>query len=879
MQPKPPTKPTLDGLERKWADRWARSGVYRFDRTRSRVEVFSIDTPPPTVSGSLHLGHAFSYTQTDVIARFQRMRGRAVFYPMGWDDNGLPTERRVQQHFGVRCDPSLPYKPAFEPPVWPSRQPIAVSRPNFVELCSQLTMHDEQAFEALFRRLGLSVDWSLTYATIGEQARRASQRAFLRLLGKGLAYQADAPTLWEVDFHTALAQAELEDREVQGTSYRVRFTEEQLALEVDTTRPELLPACVALVVHPDDDRFQALLGRTVRTPLFGASVPVLAHRLADPGKGTGIAMLCTFGDPTDLIWWRELGLGMRPVLDRDGTIRPVTWGWGGFECDDPAVAQRAHDELAGLPVPRARERVAAMLRQAGALAAPPAPITQTVKFYEHGSQPVEILTSRQWFMRTVDLRAALLARGSELSWHPARMRDRFQGWVEGLSADWCISRQRFFGVPFPLWFPVTGDGTVDHDHPLLPDESQLPVDPSTDVPAGYTPNDRGRPGGFVGAPDVMDTWATSALTPEIAGGWVDDPDLFARVFPMDLRPQGHDIIRTWLFYSVARAHVEHDTLPWAHAVIAGWVIDPSRRKLAKSRGNVRAPTARRSSLPGAHAAGLPQVERADLRRGYSTGVSDILERFGADAVRYWAASKRAGVDTTFDEGQLRVGRRLATKLLHAVRFVVSLEGPEAGAATQSLDQAMLAGLAGVVDEATVAFEAYEPARALDAVEAFFWTFCDDYLELVKGRAYGEAEPAGQASAIHALRLALGTQLRLLAPVLPFVTEEVWSWWRSGSVHRAPWPEGGPLRAAAGVERPSPLALEAAAAVLAEVRRAKTLAKRSLRAPVDRVEVVDQPQRLAVLTGAAGDLCRAGHIADLTIAGPGDSLAVKVELGR
>jgi valyl-tRNA synthetase len=854
MQPKPPTKPTLDGLERKWSERWARSGVYRFDRSRSRVEVFSIDTPPPTVSGSLHLGHAFSYTQTDVLARFQRMRGRAVFYPMGWDDNGLPTERRVQRHFGVRCDPSLPYKPAFEPPAWPSRQPIAVSRPNFVELCSQLTMEDEQAFEGLFRRLGLSVDWSLTYATIGERARRASQRAFLRLLAKGLAYQAEAPTLWEVDFHTAVAQAELEDRTVEGTSYRVRFTgDDGDAVEVDTTRPELLPACVALVAHPDDDRFTALVGRMLRTPLFGARVPLLTHRLADPHKGTGVAMLCTFGDPTDLVWWRELGLGMRPVLDRDGTIRSVRWGSEGFEAEDPVAAQRAHDELAGLPVAAARERAGVLLRRAGALAAPPARVTQTVKFYEHGTQPVEILSSRQWFVRTLDLKSALLARGAELSWHPAFMRSRFQTWVEGLASDWCVSRQRFFGVPFPLWFPVGADGAVDHDHPLVPDEAWLPIDPSTDVPAGYAADQRGRPGGFVGAPDVMDTWATSALTPEIAGGWEDDPDLFARVFPMDLRPQGHDIIRTWLFYSVARAHVEHDTLPWAHAVISGWVVDPNRRKMAKSRGNVLTP-------------------------------DDALERFGADALRWWAAGRRAGADTAFDEGQLRVGRRLATKLLHASRFVLGFReaspdgvGPEAPAVGEPLDRAMLAALAAVVDEATLAFEAYEPARALEATEAFFWTFCDDYLELVKGRAYGEAGRDGQASAVAALRLALRTLLPLFAPALPFVTEEVWSWWRPGSVHRAPWPEGGPLRAATGVERPSPLALEAAAGVLAEVRRAKTLAKLSLRTEAARVAVGDRPERLAALAEVADDLRRAGRIADLAIGPPADAAVVRVDL--
>jgi valyl-tRNA synthetase len=694
------------------------------------------------------------------------------------------------------------------------------------------------------------VDWSMTYATIGERARRASQRAFLRLLAKGLAYQADAPTLWEVDFHTAVAQAELEDREVEGMSYRLRFTTAEGgadgAVEVETTRPELLAACVALVVHPDDGRFAALQGRTVRTPLFGAEVPVLAHKLAEPGKGTGVAMLCTFGDPTDLVWWRELHLPMRPVLDPDGSIRPVAWGSPEFPSADPAAAQRAHDQLAGLPVARARERVAGMLRQAGALAAPPARVTQTVKFYEHGSQPVEILTSRQWFVRTLDLKDALLARGRELSWHPEWMRSRFQNWVEGLSADWCISRQRFFGVPFPLWYRVGPDGAVDHDRPLVPDEDRLPVDPSTDVPDGYSQADRGRPGGFAGASEVMDTWATSAITPEIAGGWIDDPDLFARVFPMDLRPQGHDIIRTWLFYSLARAHTEHGTVPWAHAVIAGWVVDPNRRKLAKSRGDALTPT-------------------------------DALERFGADALRHWAAGKRAGVDTTLDEGQLRVGRRLATKLLHAARFVLALDGRAAAEATEALDRAMLAALAGVVDEATAAFEAYEPARALEAAEACFWSFCDHHLELVKGRAYGEAGPAGQASAVGALRLALDTLVRLFAPVLPFVTEEVWSWSHDGSVHLSPWPEGGPLRAAAGVERPSPLALEAASAVLAEVRRAKTAARCSLRTPVRRVEVADRPDRLAALAAAAGDLRRAGAITDLALLDPADTLTVRVEL--
>jgi len=297
-----PERPSLEGLEASWGARWEADGVYRFDPTRPREEVYAIDTPPPTVSGSLHLGSVFSYTHPDVLARFQRMRGRAVFYPMGWDDNGLPTERRVENHFGVRCDPSLPYDPAFTPPETPGAGKLAISRPNFVELCLRLTAQDERAFEALFRRLGLSVDWTLTYTTIGPVARRASQRGFLRLLAKGEAYQAEAPTLWDVTFRTAVAQAELEDRELPGATHRIRFTGPNGPVEVETTRPELLPACVALVAHPDDDRFQALVGRSMRSPLFGARVPLLTHRLADPGKGTGVAMLCTFGDPTDLVW-------------------------------------------------------------------------------------------------------------------------------------------------------------------------------------------------------------------------------------------------------------------------------------------------------------------------------------------------------------------------------------------------------------------------------------------------------------------------------------------------------------------------------------------------------------------------------------------------
>ncbi|HTJ76628.1 MAG TPA: valine--tRNA ligase, partial [Acidimicrobiales bacterium] len=820
--PDVPEKPSLEGLEQKWGERWEADGTYRFDRTKSRTDIYSIDTPPPTVSGSLHVGHVFSYTHTDTVARYRRMRGREVFYPMGWDDNGLPTERRVQNYFGVRCDPALPYIASFEPPDKPPSPPLAISRPNFVELCVRLTVEDEKTFEELWRRLGLSVDWGMTYTTIGPEAQRASQLGFLHLLASGQAYQRVAPTLWDVDFQTAIAQAELEDREVASAYHRIRFGgPDGSAIEIDTTRPELIPACVALVAHPDDRRYKALVGSTARTPLFGVPVPIVAHELAEPDKGTGVAMICTFGDVTDVTWWRELRLETRTIVGRDGRV----------QADPPAGVERspAWDELTGKKMEPARARIVELLRESGDLIGDPRPITHAVKFFEKGNKPLEILSSRQWFIHTLDHQERLLERGAELRWHPPYMRARFESWVNGLNTDWLISRQRFFGVPFPLWYRLGDDGSVRYDEPLVPDESRLPVDPSTDVPDGFAAEQRDQPGGFTGEPDVMDTWATSSLTPQVAGHWADDPDLFARVFPMDLRPQAHEIIRTWLFSTVVRSELEFGSLPWSDAAISGWVLDPDRKKMSKSKGNALTPIG-------------------------------LLDQHGADAVRYWAASGRPGVDTAFDEGQMKVGRRLAIKVLNASKFVLSRLGPE-GDVTAPLDKAMLAGLASLVDEATAAFEGYDYARALERAEGFFWSFCDDYLELVKGRAYGGQGEAGAASANRALTLALSTLLRLFAPFLPFVTEEVWSWWKEGSVHRATWPASAELRGPAGNEA-QPLVLEVAAAVLGEVRKAKTVAQASMRAEVARAVVRDSAERLAALAGAAHDVRDAGRIAEL-----------------
>ncbi|HUR21840.1 MAG TPA: valine--tRNA ligase [Vicinamibacterales bacterium] len=760
-----PEKPVLEGLEEKWRVRWDATNVYQFDREARRDNVFAIDTPPPTVSGSLHVGHVFSYTHTDVIARYQRMRGRAVFYPMGWDDNGLPTERRVQNYYGVRCDPSLPYDPAFVPPATPGKQPISVSRPNFVELCARLTAEDEIVFEQLWRRLGLSIDWSMTYATIGAAAQRVSQLAFLRMVQRDQAYQLEAPTLWDVDFRTAVAQAELEDREMPGAYHRVRFARPDGGyVEIDTTRPELLPACVALVAHPDDPRYQPLFGTEVVTPLFGVPVPLKAHPLADPEKGSGVAMICTFGDITDVTWWRELSLPVRAVIQPNGALRQVTWGEAGWESRDSHSAQTHYDQLAGLSAVKARTRIVELLRESGDLLGEPRPITHHVKFFEKGDRPLEIITSRQWFVRTMNEREALLERGRVLEWHPEYMRARFENWVNGLNGDWCVSRQRFFGVPFPVWYRLRADGSTDFGARLLPAEADLPMDPSTDVPVGFTPEQRGAPGGFIGDPDVMDTWATSSLSPFIVCGWERDPELFTRTFPMQLRPQAHDIIRTWLFSTVVRSHLELDALPWSHAAISGWVLDPDRKKMSKSKGNVVTPMA-------------------------------LLEEHGSDAVRYWAAKGGPGVDTAFEPGQMKVGRRLAIKLLNASKFVLARTGA-AGPVTEAIDRGMLADLDALVRKTRASLDDYDYATALRDVEAFFWTFCDYYIELVKRRRQGN--DAAALSAVTASQTALSVLLRLLAPFMPFVTEEVWSWWQAGSVHRAPWPDSEELAGMAGV---------------------------------------------------------------------------------
>jgi valyl-tRNA synthetase len=840
-----PEKPSLSGIEEKWATTWQDAGTYSFDRTKTRDQIFSIDTPPPTVSGSLHVGHVFSYTHTDCIARYKRMRGFEVFYPMGWDDNGLPTERRVQNYFGVRCDPSLPYVADYTPPAKPdAKKQEPISRKNFIELCEQLTIEDEVVFEDLWRRMGLSIDWAQTYQTIDKNAQRVSQLAFLRNLARGEAYQSEAPTLWDVTFRTAVAQAELEDREVPGAYHRIGFAPTENPAEtvyIETTRPELLAACVALVAHPDDPRYQPLFGTNVITPVFGVEVPVMAHTLADPEKGSGIAMVCTFGDLADVTWWRELQLPTRPIVGWDGRITSETPPW---------ITTRAGKErfaaIAGTTSFTAKQRMVEVLRESGDMVGEPKAITHPVKFFEKGDKPLEIVTTRQWYIanggRDPKLRGELLERGREIIWHPPHMLVRYENWVEGLNGDWLISRQRFFGVPVPVWYALDADANPDYEQVLAPSEAELPIDPSSDVPAGYTEDQRNQPGGFMGDPDVMDTWATSSLTPQIAGGWERDPDLFERVFPMDMRPQAHEIIRTWLFSSVVRADLENNELPWKHAAISGWILDPDRKKMSKSKGNVVTPM-------------------------------DMLDEYSSDAVRYWAASGRPGTDTAFDIGQMKIGRRLAIKLLNASKFVLTITNSgDVEQVTDPLDQAMLTRLNDTVKSATAAFEDFNYAKALDTAESFFWEFTDDYVELVKERAYGESDGMNTQSARSALYLALTIQLRLFAPFLPFTTEETWSWFNDDSIHSQQWPDS-----TKAVINGDPQIFTDAQTALGLVRKAKSEAKVSMKAEVSNGVFSGSSEQLERLKLVQKDLAAAGNIRKLDFVTTQAGIHVAVEL--
>ncbi|MBQ1301183.1 MAG: valine--tRNA ligase [Aeriscardovia sp.] len=837
-QERPERAKTVDGLEEKWTRWWSEKKIYEY-RGEGRPGTYSIDTPPPTVSGHLHVGHVFSYTHTDIIARYKRMRGFDVFYPMGWDDNGLPTERRVQNYFGVFVDTSLKFDPSFKPPLEGGKAPkdfraVPCSRQNFIELCEELSQKDEEQFKDLWVKLGLSVDWSRTYHTIGRECRRISQLEFLRNLERGQAYQKMAPVLWDTTFQTAVSQAELEGREYPGFYHKLLFHGEEGDVAIETTRPELLAACVALIANPKDPRYACLKGKSVRTPLFGVQVPVLFHEAAEMDKGAGIAMCCTFGDATDVQWWREMDLPLRPILTKSGRICPQVPEW--IESEE---GKRAFEKLENLTAFSARKEIAALLKESGEMEGEPVPTSRMANFYEKGSKPIEILPSRQWYIvngsHDEKLKKKMLECGRALSFHPAFMEKRYENWVEGLSQDWLISRQRFFGIPFPVWYRVTEEGDADYSSPLLPSPEDLPVDPSSQAPRGFKEEMRGKPGGFVAEPDVMDTWAGSSLTPLLASGWKRDEGLFEKTFPMDLRPQGQDIIRTWLFDTVLRTWMEFEKLPWKDVALSGWILDPDHKKMSKSKGNVVVP-------------------------------KEPIEAYGPDAVRYWAASAKLGVDTAYDEGEMKIGRRLANKILNASNFVLELgsgEG-EIGRVTSRLDLSLLSALGESEKRATQALEAFDHASALQEIETFFWSFCDDYIELVKDRAY-----RGDESARNALRIAIDAILVLFAPFLPFVTEEAWHWAHPEglSVHLSAWPEPAPTGE-------SPEGFREAALCLSMIRKKKSEKKASLKTEVESATIFGRGAAAASI--AACDLKAAVHAKNMEfVPGEGETGA-KVE---
>ncbi len=833
----------LNDIEARWRAFWQEAGIYRYDPTRGRDETFVVDTPPPTVSGTLHIGSVCSYTHTDLMVRYRRMCGDNIFYPMGWDDNGLPTERRVENVFNVRCNPTLPYDPQLELDFNREGETLSVSRRNFIELCDAVVTQDEVRFKEIWQRLGLSIDWRYTYATIDEHCRRVSQWSFVKLVKSGEAELREAPVMWDVDDQTAVAQAEVEDREREDDLFRIRFgVEGGGAFTIATTRPELLPACIAVAAHPDDERYTRLIGSRAITPLFNAPVPIVADDTADPAKGTGVLMVCTFGDVADVDKWRTMKVPAREVVGRDGRITDAQWGEVQWSSTDPEAARRNHEKLVGLSVNQARRAIVELLSDAGALEGDPEKTRRPVKFYERGRRPLEFIVTRQWFIKVMDKKERLLEQGRKIQWHPGFFRRRYEDWVEGLNQDWNTSRQRYFGVPIPVWYEIADDGTVDYDEPILASLDDLPVDPSAEAPPGYSEDRRGQRGGFIGDPDVFDTWATSSLTPFITTGWPEDMQRHAALYPGDVRPQAHDIIRTWAFYTITRSLLEDGSIPWKHAAISGFITDEHRKKMSKSKGNVVVPT-------------------------------QPFDDYGPDAVRYWAASARLGLDAAYDPKVFKEGRRLVTKLVNAARLIRGFEG-ESGAPARPLDKALIARLRRLVDEVTARWDAWDHAGALALTESWFWgDLCDNYLELSKARAYD-----GDPSAVGTLRLALDIVLKLFAPVIPYITEEIWNLDKDvpQSIHVTAWPTPSDLP-----DCHDDGCFDAAVQVLTQIRKAKSEAHVSLRVPVELATITGPSDRLGLFEEVKQEVATTVNVQSFEVAEDPSSqdLVVSVQLGK
>jgi len=742
--------------EKLWAQFWEENGIYAYNPNAKHEDIFIVDTPPPTVSGSLHIGHVFSYSHTDFITRYNRMKGKNIYYPMGWDDNGLPTERRVQNYYNVRCDKNAHYIENFIENFTPDKNsnPLNICRQNFIELCNVLTQEDEKIYKHLWQRLGLSIDWKEEYSTIDANSRKIAQYSFIDLYNKGHLYMSNAPIMWDVDFQTSIAQAEIEDRMLAGEMFKILFFTETLneTVEIATTRPELIPACVGVVVNPTDKRYEHLHGQTLITPLFGVKVPIITSELVDVEKGTGIVMICTFGDATDVIWWKENNLALRQVLGFNGRFQAIQFGEKGWESIEATKANEYYSRLQGKTIFSAKKETIEMLKNdkpswqhTYALQNEPIKLERMVKYYEKGEKPLEFVPSRQWFVKILDKKEELLQKGEQIIWEPQFAKNRFEDWTKNLAFDWNISRQRYFGVPIPVWYPIDDNGIILFDQPILPTIEQLPIDPTIDIPTGYQSSQRDKNGGFTSETDVFDTWFTSSLTPQLNSKWIFDENRHKKLFPATIRPQSHEIIRTWAFYTIVKAHLHENTIPWERVLISGWILDPDRKKMSKSKGNVETP-------------------------------ENWMNQYTADGVRYWAAKAKLGVDTAFDINIMKNGARLVTKLFNAAKFVLAHEG-QYGEIINELDKAFIQELRELVLKTTKYWDNFDHASALQETETFFWNnFTDSYIELVKKRASIENSDIQQRnSTITTLRTGLEVMLKLLAPFLPYITEEIWSW--------------------------------------------------------------------------------------------------------
>ncbi len=813
---------------------WEESGVYRYDSTKSREETFVVDTPPPTVSGSLHIGHIFSYTQTDVVARYQRMNGKTVLYPIGWDDNGLPTERRVQNYYNLSCSPEVAYDENFKPEhIENDKSPRKeVSRKNFIEACETLTAADELVFENVFKNIGHSYDWNVKYSTISPKSIRVAQESFIDLYEKGYVVSVESPTMWDVTFQSAVAQAEIEDKEVAGFFHDIKFSVEgeEEPIIIATTRPEFLPACIAIVAHPDDERYQKYFGKKAIVPLFETPVEIVPSEHAEKDKGTGIMMVCTFGDAADVAWWKQSGLPVKQIIGQNGCLLDVEFGKGAFVSNNPEKANEFYAQIKGLRTKQAREKIVEFLRENDCLNCEPRPLTHMVKFYEKGNQPIEFVTSRQWFVKLLDKKDQMIEAGRKIKWKPQHMQYRYEEWVKGLNQDWCISRQRFFGVPFPVWYKIDANGNIDFNSPIVANRSQLPVDPMTDIPQGYTEDMRGKPNGFVGDKDVMDTWATSALTPQIALDVVKNKALD---IPFDIRPQAHDIIRTWAFYTIAKALMHSNTIPWKEILISGFILDPDRKKMSKSKGNVVTP-------------------------------QHLIDNYGADSVRYWAARARLGVDTAFEEQIMAQGKKLVNKIFNASKFVFTMveNSKLKGVAnyeshiTNPMDLAWLNKIMNMVKQATNSLNTYDYAAALEVIEKRFWDFCDYYLEIVKKRAYSETD----TSAVASLMKTIDIFLKMFAPFCPFITEEVYQcrpWGDSSkSLHGTNWPT---VKDFILDDTNNGMLYDLVSVITSEIRKAKTTANTSQRTAVSKVEIFASSSEQETLKQGLEDVVNVGNL--------------------